>query len=64
MRRLQADLLKRLTDYQTQKRLSQKMLAKQLGVAPLTMAQWLEGHRKLRPKECDRLETFLNQRNA
>ncbi len=61
MGKLQSDLLERLEGYQARKGLSRKALAKKLGVSVDSISQWLERHRKLRPKECARLEGFLDR---
>lgn len=57
----QQDLLQGLNDYLAKRRISHKNLAKALGVSPGTLGQWLQGHRKLRRDECDRLENFLKK---
>jgi transcriptional regulator with XRE-family HTH domain len=38
------DLLQRLDDYRLEKRITQKELAKMLGVAFVTVSRWLNGH--------------------
>ena len=60
-RRLQVDLLAKLEAYQSSKGLSRKSLARQLGVSIDTISQWLERHRKLRPRECENVEKFLKR---
>lgn len=60
-RRLQVDLLAKLEAYQARKGLSRKSLARQIGVSIDTVSQWLERHRKLRPRECEQVERFLKR---
>lgn len=55
----QADLINLLKEYAEKRKVSHSRMAKNLGVHPNTLGQWLQGHRKLRADECERIETFL-----
>jgi transcriptional regulator with XRE-family HTH domain len=57
--RKQSDLIDRLKEYRVKRHISHGALAKKLGINSNTLGQWLEGHRKLRPNECQKLEDFL-----
>lgn len=55
----QIDLVQKLKDYAERRHISHSRFAKMLGVNPNTLGQWLQGHRKLRKDECDRVENFF-----
>ena len=55
----QDKLLEKLKQYAGRNNVSHKRLGRSLGVSNVTLAQWLNGHRKLRPDECHRIEVFL-----
>lgn len=60
--RKQSDLIKRLQQYLEKNRLSHQRLARRLGVSFVTLNQWLNGHRKLRARECLQIERLLTQK--
>lgn len=57
----QVDLINKLKDYAEKRKISHKRMAKTLGVHPNTLGQWLQGHRKLRLDECERIENFFKK---
>ncbi len=51
-----------LKGFAERKNVSHKSLARRLGVSPVTLSQWLQGHRKLREDEISRLQIFFKTR--
>ncbi len=60
-RKGKAVLLQELREYAAKRRLSHGSLAKALGVSFVTLNQWLQGHRKLREDECQRIENLFKK---
>lgn len=57
----QKDLIAQLKDYAEKRKISHNRMAKSLGIHPNTLGQWLQGHRKLRIDECERIENFFKK---
>ena len=55
----QADLIEQLRAYRLERRLSQQVLAQQLGVAYSTVNRWLNGHVKPSEMQAYQVRKFL-----